>query len=93
MKALGRSHFWWPNLDSDIEALVNNCQTCQLNRHQPKVTRCSGGVQTCIRELSVVVPSICLYPDLTSHNFGLYARGEAIKKMFVWQATIFDMVV
>ena len=27
---------------------------------------CSGGVQTCIRELSVVVPSFCLYPDLTS---------------------------
>ena len=34
MKALGCSHFWWPNLDSYIEALVNNCQTCQFNRHQ-----------------------------------------------------------
>lgn len=46
-------------------------------------------MQTCIRELSVVLTSICLYPDLTSHNFGLCARGEAIKNTFGWQATIF----
>lgn len=35
MKALARGHFWWPNLDSDIESLVSNCQTCQLNGNQP----------------------------------------------------------
>ena len=35
MKALARSHFWWLNLDSDIESLVSHCQICQLNRNQP----------------------------------------------------------
>lgn len=35
MKALAQSHFWWPNLDADIEILVNSCQTCQADRNQP----------------------------------------------------------
>lgn len=34
-KALARSHFWWPTLDTEIEAMVNSCPTCQQNRHAP----------------------------------------------------------
>lgn len=34
-KALARSHFWWPTLDTEIEAMVNSCPTCQKNRHAP----------------------------------------------------------
>lgn len=37
MKALARSHFWWPNLDADIEVLVSTCQTCQTERNQPVI--------------------------------------------------------
>lgn len=40
-------------------------------------------------ELSVA-PSFCLYPDLTSHNFGFYARGKDTRNTFLWQPTIFD---
>ncbi|UYV64571.1 K02A2.6-like [Cordylochernes scorpioides] len=29
MKAVARSHFWWPNLDSQIECMVNGCKNCQ----------------------------------------------------------------
>lgn len=35
MKALARSHFWWPKLDSEIEDLVKGCQVCQSNKHMP----------------------------------------------------------
>ena len=28
-KALARSYVWWPNLDKDIENLVNSCKHCQ----------------------------------------------------------------
>lgn len=34
-KAVARSHFWWPHLDQEIEQMVNNCTTCQVNRHMP----------------------------------------------------------
>ncbi|XP_041822728.1 uncharacterized protein K02A2.6-like [Chelmon rostratus] len=34
-KALARSHFWWPSLDIEIEAMVESCPTCQNNRHAP----------------------------------------------------------
>lgn len=29
IKALARSHVWWPNLDRDIEACVRSCESCQ----------------------------------------------------------------
>ena len=29
MKALARSHVWWPNIDWDIEACVRSCECCQ----------------------------------------------------------------
>lgn len=35
MKAIAQSHFWWPGLDKQIEAVVNACQTCQTNRSLP----------------------------------------------------------
>ena len=28
MKAIARSHFWWPNLDKDIEDTVRSCHHC-----------------------------------------------------------------
>lgn len=34
-KALARSYFWWPSLDDEIEAMVNDCLTCKHNRHAP----------------------------------------------------------
>ena len=34
-KGLARSYIWWPNLDSDIEVMVNSCMQCQLHRNHP----------------------------------------------------------
>ncbi|UYV67231.1 K02A2.6-like, partial [Cordylochernes scorpioides] len=35
MKAVARSHFWWPNLDTQIEFLVNKCRSCQESQDGP----------------------------------------------------------
>ena len=35
MKSYARSYFWWPRLDSDIEALAQQCQSCQESRKSP----------------------------------------------------------
>ena len=34
-KSLSRRHVWWPNLDNELEELVNKCSSCQANRHKP----------------------------------------------------------
>ena len=36
MKELARSYFWWPGLDSDLEALVSSCAECLSCRPVPK---------------------------------------------------------
>lgn len=36
MKAIARSHFWWPGLDRQIEELISGCPQCQLNRNLPQ---------------------------------------------------------
>lgn len=33
MKALARSHVWWPGIDEDIEKFVRLCSPCQMSRH------------------------------------------------------------
>ena len=39
MKALARMHVWWPNLDQQIETLVNGCRECQSQQPEaPKVS-------------------------------------------------------
>jgi hypothetical protein len=38
MKAVARSHFWWPNLDKDIENMSANCEPCQLVARSPPIT-------------------------------------------------------
>ncbi|UYV84327.1 K02A2.6-like [Cordylochernes scorpioides] len=35
IKAVARSHFWWPNLDTQIEFLVNKCRSCQQSQDGP----------------------------------------------------------
>ena len=35
MKSLARSYLWWPGLDTAITSLVQNCDTCQVNRAAP----------------------------------------------------------
>ena len=37
MKNVGRSHVWWPNIESDIESTVRQCTPCQANISQPSV--------------------------------------------------------
>lgn len=37
-KSIARSYFWWPGLDHEIEALVANCDSCQVNRNMPTST-------------------------------------------------------
>ena len=36
MKALARSHVWWPKMDAAIEEMVGRCQHCQTFRHMPQ---------------------------------------------------------
>ena len=35
MKSLARCYVWWPKIDSDIEELVRQCITCQLQCSAP----------------------------------------------------------
>jgi len=35
MKALARSHFWWPKVDEDVEKLVKSCSACQSVKNAP----------------------------------------------------------
>ena len=35
MKALARSHVWWPELDEEIEECAKACSACQANKHAP----------------------------------------------------------
>ena len=35
MKSLTRSHVWWPNLDSQVEAQAKSCTACQVNKNLP----------------------------------------------------------
>ena len=35
MKALARSHFWWPGLDKDVEELAKTCTACQAVKKAP----------------------------------------------------------
>ncbi|CAA9995134.1 unnamed protein product [Nesidiocoris tenuis] len=35
MKALARSHVYWPRIDIDIERMVKNCRACQLGAKEP----------------------------------------------------------
>ncbi len=38
MKMLARSHFWWPNLDENIEEVSNNCKEClEVSKDPTKV--------------------------------------------------------
>ncbi|UYV83409.1 K02A2.6-like [Cordylochernes scorpioides] len=36
MKAIARSHVWWPGMDRAIENRVKGCENCQLVRNDPK---------------------------------------------------------
>ncbi|UYV69343.1 K02A2.6-like, partial [Cordylochernes scorpioides] len=36
MKAIARSHVWWPGMDKAIENKVERCKNCQLVRNNPK---------------------------------------------------------
>ena len=35
MKALARSHVWWPGIDSEIERVTKKCEACSLNQRLP----------------------------------------------------------
>ena len=35
MKTLARKYIWWPNIDKQLEELVQNCHACQSNRRKP----------------------------------------------------------
>ena len=35
MKAVARSHVWWPKLDRAIEDQAKRCSSCQVNNHLP----------------------------------------------------------
>ena len=37
MRALARSYLWWPQLDTEIEQLVKNCQQCKAKAANPPV--------------------------------------------------------
>ena len=38
MKALARSHVWWPHIDKEIEGVTQRCGGCQMMKGDPKLT-------------------------------------------------------
>ena len=38
MKALARSHFWWPKLDGSIETMARQCAACKQVKNTPPTT-------------------------------------------------------
>ncbi|KAL5502460.1 hypothetical protein EMCRGX_G009238 [Ephydatia muelleri] len=38
MKALARSHVWWPDIDREIEGVTSRCKGCREVRQDPKLT-------------------------------------------------------
>ena len=36
MKTVARKYIWWPNLDKELEELVQTCPECQANRRRPE---------------------------------------------------------
>lgn len=38
MKSLARIHVWWPGIDSQIERIVQECESCQSIRNNPPTT-------------------------------------------------------
>ena len=38
MKAMARSHVWWPGIDADIENCARSCTGCAENRNTPPKT-------------------------------------------------------
>lgn len=35
-KAMVRSYFWWPGINSDVENFIKACKSCRLNQSNPK---------------------------------------------------------
>ena len=35
MKSLARSYVWWPNIDEEVEAMVKQCNQCQIHHSSP----------------------------------------------------------
>ena len=44
MKALARSYLWWPQLDTEIEQLVKNCQQCKATAANPPAAQANPWV-------------------------------------------------
>ncbi len=36
MKSLAMMHFWWPNIDAEIETMTRSCIPCQMSAKNPK---------------------------------------------------------
>ena len=43
MKALARSHVWWPSMDSEIELCVRSCASCQAVKPLCQEPHCIHG--------------------------------------------------
>lgn len=46
MIRLARQYFWWPSLDSDINAFIRSCRTCQINARKRTKFRLSSWEET-----------------------------------------------
>ena len=46
MIRLARQYFWWPGLDSDINAFIRSCRTCQINARKRTNFRLSSWEET-----------------------------------------------
>ena len=42
MKAVARSHIWWPNIDKDIEKMARSCVACSQVKSAPSTTHGYG---------------------------------------------------
>ena len=52
MKAIARSHVWWPGLDFNVDSLVKSCEPCLFVKPSPpksSLNPCLWPAKPCVR--------------------------------------------
>ena len=98
IKMFARSYVWWPNIDHDIESMINNCKICLIQRKRPPHTPLTtwpypdkvwGRIHCDFAELFgkmylIMVDAHSKWPEIINfnNNTKAYRLIEEFKKLF-----------